>query len=500
MDEIEEYSQQATQPSDLNHESLEDADETITVSENYWGRLYPAIRSVQAHDLTGEVTVVGKQKPCDICLKSNEVPSQFWVVMSRCQFSILKIQVEKFGKCNTEISLKDLSMNGTFINGSLVGKGKTRILTDSSVISLGKPQNNVYYFKDNSVINRKYPPEIVQKYDASIRLGTGAYGEVTLMFCKKTCKGYAMKSILKGNETSKKKVDTEMERLNNEVKILQRIKHPNVIQLMDAITYRSQKYLFLELMLGKDLFSRITSKRLTESQTKLYFYQIASGVEYLHQNEIIHRDLKPENVLMATDDDDTIVKITDFGLSKVLHANTNLRSLCGTKLYVAPEVLESGGSRIYAGQVDIWSMGVILYVCLSGQTPFKADRNGKTMDEQIKSGYYTMSRHHWESVSPSAMDIVKKMMTLKASQRITLSEIFVHPWLQDSAVKKTVDKLLRTNPSPDPPVAQQNSSQNEENVPNLVDVDDVSSSPVSAAVVSPPNSPPRKRRKRNDHV
>lgn len=168
-------------------------------------------------DLTKDETIVGKQKSCDVCLKADEVSNLVWVVISRKHFSISKIQVVKFGKISTEIRLKDLSMNGTFINGSLVGRGKSRTLADNSVISLGKPQNNgklhflflvillsiiplvqwqfslclnpnylfaVYYFKDVSVINTKHPPPIVQKYDASIRLGTGAFGEVTLMFCK----------------------------------------------------------------------------------------------------------------------------------------------------------------------------------------------------------------------------------------------------------------------------------------------------------------------------
>ncbi|XP_034240510.1 ovarian-specific serine/threonine-protein kinase Lok-like [Thrips palmi] len=499
MGEFEDCSQQATQPSNLDASLLEDADETIVFSEQYWGRLYPALPNVQAHDLTKDETLVGKQKSCDITLKPNEVPSHVWVVASRRQFSILKVQVEKFGKCSTEVRLKDMSMNGTFINGSLVGKGKTKVLSDNNIIALGKPHNNVYYFKDASVINSKHPPSIRRHYDAAIQLGTGAYGEVTLMFCKKSRKGYAMKSILKGNHTSKKKVDSEMERLENEVKILQRIKHPNVIQLVHHVTHLSEKYLFLELMYGKDLFSRITnSKRLTESQAKLYFYQIASGVQYLHQNEIIHRDLKPENVLMATDDVETVVKITDFGLSKVLHSNTNLRSLCGTKLYVAPEVLEGGGTRVYTGKVDVWSMGVILYVCLSGQTPFSAEKNGPPMDDLIKRGHYSMPHKYWECVSTPAMEIVKRMMTLDVSDRITLSDIFAHPWLQDPELHKTIERLL---PRSDPPSGKRGaakmSSQDKENLPTVVDVDEITSSPVSAAVLMspPPLSPRRKRRK-----
>lgn len=491
----------STQPAGNSEPVDEDGCDTFQFHGKYWGRLYPALHSVLPHDLTRDETVVGKQTSCNICIKSDEVPNDFWIVMSRRQFSIIRTQVEKFGKISTEIKLKDLSMNGTYINGSLVGKGRARTLLDNSVIALGKPLNNVYFFKDASVINKKHPSAIVNKYDASVGLGSGAYGEVTLMFCKKSGKGYAMKSILKGNSTNKKKLETELQKLENEVNILKKIKHPNVIQLIDAVTYGSQKYLFLELMLGKDLYSRIFDhKRLTESQAKLYFYQIVSGVQYLHQNEIIHRDLKPENVLLATFDVETLVKITDFGLSKVLHEGTYLRSLCGTKLYVAPEVLVSGGSQKYTGLVDVWSMGVILYVCLSGITPFSRDmRHGKTMDQQIITGDYTMPPSSWECVTDPAKHIVKKMMTLDVKKRITISEILRDPWLQDSALMAAIQRLVPTTEmSEDSKKMFKLAAQGKENDPTIIDkdCDYISSSPVTAELKSPPFSPRLKRRRR----
>ncbi|KAE8749053.1 hypothetical protein FOCC_FOCC004220 [Frankliniella occidentalis] len=477
----------------------EDTDEFFTPISpvSYWGRLYPAdFVNVKFHDLVENEVTVGKLSKCDITIRSNEVPSKVLSVVSRQHFTIRRTQgVDRFGAITCKIVLEDLSMNGTYVNGERIGKGKMKHLPDNCVIAVGCPQNRIFYFKDASdgLVDDKLPPAINKNYHTSVQLGSGAYGVVTLVFSKESGRGYAMKTIIKNSNPGNKnrKAKSEVATLNNEIKILRKVNHPNVIRLVHDEDWQNQKYLFIELMRGNDLFARISdSKRLTERQSKLYFYQIASGVRYLHSIGIVHRDLKPENVLLATEDEDTIVKISDFGLSKVVNSMTFTKSLCGTKLYVAPEVLESRGSKKYTAQVDVWSMGVILFVCLSGQTPFCSERKGLCMEEQIKKGMYTMNVDHWECVSLQAKKLVRQMLTTNPVKRINISALFEDPWLKDQEMLSKVQQLISDYTL---------RSLGKENEPVLPVEEDVSLSPKPAKITlrsaTSDSSPPRKRRR-----
>ncbi len=156
----------------------------------------------------------------------------------------------------------------------------------------------------------------------------------------------------------------------NKVQILQSVNHPCIIKLEDVIESPDYLYNVLELAEGGELFDKIIEKmKLNESEAKLHFYQIASAIKYLHSMKICHRDLKPENILLCSSEDCApIVKITDMGLSKLVNLETVLKTFCGTPQYIAPEVVSSAGlpSSTYSLKVDCWSLGVILYILLSG--------------------------------------------------------------------------------------------------------------------------------------
>ena len=157
----------------------------------------------------------------------------------------------------------------------------------------------------------------------------------------------------------------------NEVKILQSVSHPNVINLEDVIDTKDYLFIVLELAEGGELFEKIIEKtRLNESEAKLHFYQMASAIQYLHSKKICHRDLKPENVLLCSQDDSNpVIKITDMGLSKLVDLGTVLQTYCGTPQYMAPEVIMGAGQ--YSLKVDCWGLGVILFILLSGTPPFR---------------------------------------------------------------------------------------------------------------------------------
>ncbi|GAB5579247.1 serine/threonine-protein kinase Chk2 isoform X9 [Prionailurus iriomotensis] len=174
---------------------------------------------------------------------------------------------------------------------------------------------------------------------------------------------------------------------------------PCIIKIKDFFEAEDY-YIVLELMEGGELFDRVVGKkRLKEATCKLYFYQMLLAVQYLHENGIIHRDLKPENVLLSSPKEDCLIKITDFGQSKILGETSLMRTLCGTPTYLAPEVLNSFGTAGYNRAVDCWSLGVILFICLSGYPPFSEHKTQVSLKDQITSGKFNFIPEVWAEVS-----------------------------------------------------------------------------------------------------
>lgn len=150
--------------------------------------------------------------------------------------------------------------------------------------------------------------------------------------------------------------------LKNQLTSFSFYSQPCVVKLHDIIDTEDSVYMVIAYMKGGDLLSRILSKkRLSENISKLFFYQLCTAVKYLHNKGITHRDLKPDNILLNSSDEETLVKVSDFGLSKLVEKDTIMKTLCGTPLYVAPEILETKGHGAYSRKVDIWSLGVVLF-------------------------------------------------------------------------------------------------------------------------------------------
>ncbi|KAM9118420.1 serine/threonine-protein kinase Chk2 isoform 2-T4 [Pangshura tecta] len=240
--------------------------------------------------------------------------------------------------------------------------------------------------------------------------------------------------------------------VNTEIEILKKINHPCLIKIknfFDAEDY----YIVLELMEGGELYDRVSrSTRMKEATCKLYFYQMLLAVKYLHENGIIHRDLKPENVLLSSSEETCLIKITDFGQSKILGESSLMKTLCGTPTYLAPEVLNSLGTAGYSRAVDCWSLGVILFVCLCGYPPFNEQNTQLCLKDQITRGEYTFIPREWKHVSDMALDLVKKLLVVDPNKRLTTEKALEHPWLQDESMKSTFQELLsQTRVSMHPP-------------------------------------------------
>ena len=205
-------------------------------------------------------------------------------------------------------------------------------------------------------------------------------------------------------------------------------------------------YIILELASGGELFDKILDKvKFNEKEAKFCFYQMVSAVEYLHRMNIAHRDLKPENILLTNDDSDPLIKISDMGLSKLVDQTTFLQTFCGTPQYLAPEVLISRvrGDGSYGFEVDMWSLGVILYILLSGCPPFNPDRSdGKTLIRQVCDGDYSFPQSRWADISPAAIDMVRKLMTVERKNRLTAKQALQHLWLNDPDNAQRANSLM----------------------------------------------------------
>lgn len=289
----------------------------------------------------------------------------------------------------------------------------------------------MYIYKQLSKEDDRYlPPALRNQYEVSRMLGIGACGEVKLVFGKWNCSPYAIKKITLAKQSQTNKIN-HVSKIKNEISILQSLSHPNIVAMKDIVETDEAVFIVLEYLEGGELSDYFLSVvPLTETQIKFLFYQILIAVKYLHDQGVTHRDLKPENVLLKYKRPNSILKITDFGLSKIIEDDeTIMRTVCGTPYYVAPEILDRSVSK-YDQQVDIWSIGVILFYMLSQELPFKSvDKN--VQFKLITNGLYKMESGRWTHVSDDAKNLVRRMLTVNPEQRIKIDEIFKHPWISE---------------------------------------------------------------------
>ncbi|XP_055317130.1 calcium/calmodulin-dependent protein kinase type 1 isoform X2 [Sitodiplosis mosellana] len=265
---------------------------------------------------------------------------------------------------------------------------------------------------------------IEDKYILKEMLGTGAFSEVRLAESKENSNQlFAVKIIdkkaLKGKEDS----------LENEIKVLRRLTHPNIVQLLETYEDKNKVYLIMELVTGGELFDRIVEKgSYTEKDASGLIRQVLEAVDYMHEQGVVHRDLKPENLLYYSPDEESKIMISDFGLSKMEDSGI-MATACGTPGYVAPEVL---AQKPYGKAVDVWSIGVISYILLCGYPPFY-DENDANLFAQILKGEFEFDSPYWDEISDSAKDFIQNLMCVNVDKRYTCKQALAHPWISGNA-------------------------------------------------------------------
>ena len=256
-------------------------------------------------------------------------------------------------------------------------------------------------------------------------LGEGIFGVVKLGVHKKTKEKVAIKIIKK--ESAKQ---NDIELVRTEIDIMKLCHHPNIVKLLDHFENAEYIFIVMEYIAGGDLADYMKDNKysFTEKRASSIVKQIATGLQYLHQFGIIHRDLKPENIMLTEKNDNGIVKIMDFGLSKILGSKEKSVEGFGTLTFVAPEVLVR---TPYNKEIDIWSLGVILYLMLSGTLPFDDENDNEeviaklTVYSEVK-----FPNKYWSKRSPLVIELIKKCLTKDPQKRIKIDKILSDDWIK----------------------------------------------------------------------
>ena len=280
----------------------------------------------------------------------------------------------------------------------------------------------------------------VKRYLRGQLLGKGGFAKCFLVTNQETKRNQAAKIITKASLTKSR----ARQKLISEIKIHKSLHHQHIVNFEHVFEDHESVYILLELCTNQTLNELLKRrKRLTELEVQCYVAQIISALKYLHSNRVIHRDLKLGNLFLS---EKMEIKIGDFGLATKLEFDgEKKRTICGTPNYIAPEILDGKVGHSY--EVDVWSLGVIIYTLLIGKPPFETP-DVKTTYKKIKMGSYSFPDH--VTISDSAKGLITRILNLDPARRPTLDEIMQHPFMNHGG---TIPKLLPASTLACPPSA-----------------------------------------------
>ena len=300
-------------------------------------------------------------------------------------------------------------------------------------------QKNVVSIDSNVfVVKGETSPDLY--YIREKTLGHGSYGTVYLVKHKQLHRYFAMKVIRKSHKNK-----SEEENLMNEINILRKMDHPNILKMTDFYNQKKEYDIITEYCQEGELFNEIkTYAPFNETITGYYMKQILKAVCYCHGMNIVHRDLKPENILIVKRMKNGChpIKIIDFGTAKIFSKEKKETLLIGSAYYIAPEVLD----RNYTEKCDLWSCGVIMYILLTGRPPFGGNTDMEIM-QRIKSGKFDLTKYPWGIISKEAKDLIKDLLQLNPGQRLSAEKALKHPWFSTKQVKQieSMNNLTKHN-------------------------------------------------------
>ena len=307
---------------------------------------------------------------------------------------------------------------------------------NNNIIKEASDENKQLVTLDSKVFVAKGNNDPNTLYIKKKILGRGSFGIVYLVKQRYLSRYFAMKVIKK----SQAKAKEEEENLMNEVDILRKLDHPNIVKITDFYSLKTEYNIITEYCQEGELFDEIKAQSpFSEAMAAWYLRQILSAVSYCHNMNIIHRDLKPENILIVKRQKNGYhpIKIIDFGTAKVFQKEKAEHVLIGSAYYIAPEVL----SRNYTELCDLWSCGVIMYILLTGRPPFNGSNEEEIM-KKIKEGSYDLKKYPWGVISEEAKDLLKGLLQVNTKKRFTAKQALEHKWFK---IEKTKSNLTVYN-------------------------------------------------------
>ena len=294
-------------------------------------------------------------------------------------------------------------------------------------------KTRIYYCDDEKQFNgwienlRKATgfTNLLDIYEVKQKLGNGKFGLVKLGINKQTKEKVAIKIM------NKKKMDSsDIELMRTEIEILKICQHPNIIRLYDIFENIDYIYIIMEYCPGGDLFTYLEKRkfRLPEERAAIIMKKMCDAVFYFQSYfGVIHRDLKPENVLMTSEGEDGDIRLLDFGLSKICAPNEKCVEPYGTLTYCAPEIILD---IPYNKEVDMWSLGIMTYLMVSGRLPFNSGDESKIAELIAFSPPDFMKNPCWKTISNECIDFIKKLLEKEPKQRMTISDAIKHDWFK----------------------------------------------------------------------
>ena len=257
-------------------------------------------------------------------------------------------------------------------------------------------------------------------------IGEGKFGLIKLGVHKSTHQRVAIKIIKKSQMK-----DNDSELVKSEIDIMKLCHHPNVVRLLDHFENAEYIFIVMEYLSGGSLKNYLNKKRFNFSEKRAaeIIFQIGLGIQYLHQYGIVHRDLKPDNIMLTENENMSQIKIMDFGLSKIMGPKEHVIDGFGTLSFVAPEVLVR---TPYNKEVDIWSIGVILFYMLSGILPFDdISDNEELIAKMIVFNDCEFENNIWKKRSNDVVDLIKKCLVKNPQKRIKIDDFLNHKWFKE---------------------------------------------------------------------
>ena len=328
------------------------------------------------------------------------------------------------------------------LSGCFVKDNATKVINDKTYYSftLVFPSKERSFYCSSKEIYDNFTEKLKESfgylnffdyYEMLDDLGEGIFGSVKLGVEKKTKERVAIKIIKK-----KKAKPSDMELVRTEIDIMKLCHHPNVVHLLDHFENADYIFIVMEYIRGGRLTDYMKEKKFhfSEKRAAEIIYEIAIGVKYLHKYGIIHRDLKPDNIMLTESNDKGHIKIMDFGLSKILGKKEKTSDGFGTLTFVSPEVLIR---KPYNKEIDIWSIGVILYLILSGDLPFDDEEDDEQkIAKSIVFNEVEFPSKKFGNKSKEVIELIKRCLTKEPKDRIKIDEIIKSDWIQSNIIHK----------------------------------------------------------------